>query len=80
MEARLPRLLVFPQVTKRLFHKRIEAITPLLNIGEDGVSHARVPEFFNMACDPWDDLVLPLRLEELADLVRQLDEAVGLHR
>ena len=56
-------LLVILQVKKRLLHRRIEAITPLLNIGEDGVPHARVPEFFDMACDSRDDFVLPLRLE-----------------
>src|SRR5262245_5250814 len=42
-------------------------------------AHSRVPEFLDVIGDAGNDLVLAPIGEELADLVRHIDEAVGRH-
>src|SRR4029079_2168799 len=67
------------QMQDRFPDRRVEPVAAGVQIGEDRFAHARVPELLDMIGDPRHDLVRALRLEELADLVRHIDEAVGFH-
>src|SRR3990172_789032 len=83
LEARFGRMSRRPgvllQMEDRLLDPRIEALAAGIEIGEDRFAHPGVPEFFDMVGDPRNDLIGALILEELADLVRHIDEAVRRH-
>src|SRR5581483_1003365 len=67
------------ELKDRLAHRSIESVAAGIDIGEDRRAHPRVPELLDVVGDARNDLVLLLVLEELAELVRHMHEAVGLH-
>src|SRR5262245_8765384 len=71
---------VTPKAQDRFLDRRVEPVAPGIDIGEDRAAHPRVPEFLDVIGDSGNDVVLALIGEELADLVRHIDEAVGRHR
>src|SRR5262245_11694568 len=64
----------------RFLHLRIQSAAAGIDIGEDRLAHPRIPELLDMAGNSRNDFVLLLILEELADLVRHVDETVRRHR
>jgi hypothetical protein len=68
---------VLLQMKDRLAHRRVQPVAAGVDIGEDRLAHARVPEFLDVIGDAAHDLVLLLRLEELADLVAMYTRRPG---
>jgi len=57
--------------------ERIEPLAPFVQMMDDFLSHARVPEFGEMIGDPGDRRFMLLGREEFSDLICHIDKLLG---
>jgi hypothetical protein len=69
--------LVGPERLHGFLDERIEPLATLVQMMDDFLAHARVPEFGKMICDSGDRLVMPLGREEFPDLIGHIDKLLG---
>src|SRR5262249_25940600 len=68
------------QLGDGLSHEVAQSGAAGLRMGDEGRPHARVPELLQVVGDAGDGFVARIGGKEVGDLVRHVDEAVGLHR
>ena len=67
------------QALYRLPNQRVKLNAAIGQLGNDGLAHARVPEFPQVFLDPGDRGVLFLRLKETTDLVGHIGQFIMRH-